>query len=338
MRTRAFASHRPRFSASHRARRGVALLAALWLVVAIATVALQFSIEAHQRRQFGILVSERGQQRALALGAFALVRAKLEQALRAGPQGNNAVINRLRSSDPWLDIDSLYSGTVYVDSTPVDVVARDLGEKLNINQISETDIQTFFNFLLHDMSKATHLAQSIMDWRDADSIPRPSGAERDAYIKAGMLALPTNAPFRDVGDLRDVMGMTPQIYEQAAPYLTTRGSGLVNINTAPVPVLRALPGMTDQTLNLILMMRSQGRRIDDLGQVFAAQRGRIVAGRGGANPFQGLQNAMQARVTTNTTEVELTFTSRVGPQAQPTKLTAILAHTGSNVTIRYQQW
>ena len=330
---------RARASFSHRRRRGVALLAALWLVVAIATVALQFSIEAHQRRQFGILVSERGQQRALALGAFALVRAKLEQALRAGPQGNNARIAMLRASDPWLDIDSLYSGTVEVDSTPVDVVARDVGEKLNINQIGETDIQTFFNFLLHDMSKATHLAQSIMDWRDADSIPRPSGAERDAYIKAGMLALPANAPFRDVDDLRDVMGMTPEIYEQAAPYLTTRGSGLVNINTAPVPVLRALPGMTDQTLNMILMMRSQGRRINSLGDVFMAEtRGRTVAGRGGANPFQGLQNAMQARVTTNTTEVELTFTSRVGPQAQPTKLTAILAHTGNTVTIRYQQW
>src|SRR5262249_26871490 len=222
---------------------------------------------------------------------------------RAGPQGNNAVINRLRSSDPWLDIDSLYSGTVYVDSTPVDVVTRDLGEKLNINQISETDIQTFFNFLLHDMSKATHLAQSIMDWRDADSIPRPSGAERDAYIKAGMLALPTNAPFRDVGDLRDVMGMTPEIYEQAAPYLTTRGSGLVNINTAPVPVLRALPGMTDQTLNLILQMRSQGRRINNIGDVFAAEAPRRpVAGRGGGNPQQGLQNALQLRANTTTTE------------------------------------
>jgi general secretion pathway protein K len=324
---------------SYRQRRGFALLAAMWLVVAIATVALQFSIEAHQRRQFGILVSERGQQRALALGAFALVRAKLEQALRAGPQGNNARIATLRASDPWLDVDSLYTGIVYVDSIPVDVVARDLGEKLNINQIGETDIQTFFNFLLHDMSKATHLAQSIMDWRDADSIPRPSGAERDAYIKAGMLALPMNAPFRDVDELRDVMGMTPEIYEQAAPYLTTRGSGLVNINTAPVPVLRALPGMTDQTLNLILMMRSQGRRIDDLSQVFAAQQRRVViAGRGGANLFQGLQNAMQARVETRTTEVELTFTARVGPQAQPTKLTAILSHTGNNVAIRYQQW
>jgi type II secretory pathway component PulK len=317
----------------------MALLAALWLVIAIATVALQFSIEAHQRRQFGLLVSERGQQRALAIGAFALTRAKLEQALRIGPQGTNATINRLRSSDPWLDIDSIYTGTVYVDSIPVQVAAHDLGEKLNINQLSETDIQTFFTFLLKDMSKATHLAQSIMDWRDADSIPRPSGAERDAYIKAEMLALPTNAPFRDVDELRDVMGMTEEIYEQAAPYLTTRGTGLVNVNTAPVPVLRALPGMTDQTLNLILQMRSQGRRIDQLSDIFLAEtRGRVVAGRGGANPQQGLQNALSARATTNTTEVELVFTSRVGPQAPPTKLTAILARTGTTTTIRFQQW
>jgi general secretion pathway protein K len=325
-------------SASHQARRGVALLAALWLVVAIATVALQFSIEAHQRRRFGVLASERGQQRALALGAFALVRAQLEQALRVGPQGNNTAIARLRASDPWLDIDSLYTGTVYVDSIPVEVAAHDLGEKLNINQLSETEILTFFNFLLRDMSTSTHLAQSIMDWRDADSIPRPSGAERDAYIKAEMLALPTNAPFRDVEDLRDVMGMTPVIYQQAAPYLTTRGSGLVNINTAPVPVLRALPGMTDQTLNLILQMRSQGRRIESVDAVFAQQRGRVIAGRGGANPFQGLQNALQARATTSTNEVELVFTARVGPQAPPTKLTAIVARTGTTVAVRYQQW
>jgi len=339
MKKRRSASHQPKGSASHQRRQGMALLAALWLVVAIATVALQFSIEAHQRRQFGLLVSERGQQRALALGAFALTRAKLEQALRAGPQNVNSSVGMLRASDPWLDIDSLYTGTVYVDSIPVQVEAHDLGEKLNINQLSETDIQTFFNFLLKDMSTATHLAQSIMDWRDADSIPRPSGAERDAYIKAEKLALPTNAPFRDVEDLRDVMGMTEDIYQQAAPYLTTRGTGLVNVNTAPVPVLRALPGMTDQTLNLILQMRSQGRRINALSDIFLIEsRGRVVAGRSGGNPQQGLQNTLNARATTQTTEVELVFTARVGPQAPPTKLTAILGRTGTNTAIRYQQW
>jgi len=44
----------------------LALLAALWLVIAIATVALQFSLEARERRTVGILASERGIQRAAA--------------------------------------------------------------------------------------------------------------------------------------------------------------------------------------------------------------------------------------------------------------------------------
>jgi general secretion pathway protein K len=316
----------------------VALLAALWLVIAIATVALQFSIEAHERRSFGILASERGQQRALDLGALAMVRARLEQATRLGPQNATGSLARLRASDPWLDIDSLYSGAVVVDSTPVSVSAKDLGEFLNINQLSEVEIRTFFSFLLKDMTKATELSQAIMDWRDADSIPRPSGAERDAYIKAGMLALPTNAPFRDVADLRDVMGMTPEIYEKAAPYLTVRGSGRVNINTAPEAVLRALPGMTDQTLFLILQMRSQGRRIDSPQQVFAAEMPRGRAGGGGANPLQGLQNALSARVTTQTTEVELTISARVGPQASPTQLIVVMARAEGGAVVRSQQW
>jgi general secretion pathway protein K len=321
-----------------RRRGGVALLAALWLVVAIAAVALQFSLDAHERRTVGLLTSERGMQRGLALGALALVQAQLDQALRVAPTGSN--VQRLRASDPWLDVDSIYSGTIMVDSMPVEVVARDLGEKLNINSLNETDIRTFFSNLLGDYSKATQLSQTILDWRDADSIPRPSGAERDAYIKAEMLALPTNAPFREVEDLRDVMGMTPEIYEQASPYLTTRGNGQVNINTAPVPVLRALPGMTDATLNTILQMRSQGRRIDNVQQVFNAlggQAGGRGGGRGAAAP-NALQTSLAARVTTSTATIELVITARVGQQAQPTKLTAIINKANTSAVVSNLLW
>jgi len=311
-----------------RARRGVALLAALWLVVAIATVALQFSLEARDRRNVGILASERGIQRAAALGALASVQAKLEQALRIAPSGNNAAIARLRASDPWAYVDSLYSVPVYVDSMEVNVVARDLGERLNINQVNETELQTFLSFLLGDYTKATHLAQAIMDWRDADSIPRPSGAERDAYIKAGMLALPTNSTFRDVEELQNVMGMTPDIYAAVAQYLTTRGSGAINVNTAPVPVLRALPGMTDATLNMILMLRSQGRRIDNINQIFQqGARGRPLPGQLGT---PAAINQLQSRTTVRTNQVELTITARVGPQAPPTELIAVLTNGGAN--------
>jgi len=320
-----------------RPRRGVALMAALWLVVAIAAVAVQFSIEAHERRRIGILASERGIQRAAAMGAMAVIESRLEYALRVAPTGNN--ISQLRAADPWLDADSMYSGPVMVDSMQVDVEVHDLGEKLNINIANETELQTFFSFLLTDYSKATELAQCIMDWRDADSIPRPSGAERDQYIKAERLALPTNGPFRDVEQLQDVMGMTSEIYAKAAPYLTTRGNGQINLNTAPVPVLRSLPGMTDATLNQILQLRSQGRRIDQIADIFGG-----VGGRNNGRPLPGqlagtaVQNALQARATTRTNEVELTITARVGPQAPPSKLTAIVGQNQNTARITFKQW
>jgi general secretion pathway protein K len=317
-----------------KSRRGVALLAALWLVVAIASVALQFSIEAHERRTIGLLASERGIQRAAAMGALALTQARLEQALRVAPTGSRVQV--LRSSDPWLDADSTYSGPVLVDSMVVDVQARDLGEKLNINLVNETELQTFFSFLLGDYSKSTQLAQSIMDWRDVDSMPRPSGAERDAYIKAEMLALPTNGPFREIEELQNVMGMTPEIYAAASPYLTTHGSDQVNLNTAPVPVLRSLPGMTDATLNRILQMRSQGRRITSVEAIFpTAQGGRRIAGQLGG---QIVINQINARATVDTRQLELTITSRVGPQATPTKLIAVIANNKPQAVVLSKQW
>jgi general secretion pathway protein K len=319
-----------------KARRGVALLAALWLVVAIAAIALQFSIESHERRNIGILASERGIQRAAAMGALAMVQAEMDQALRGAPTGSNAAIAILAASDPWNNADSRFSGPVMVDSMSVDVQARDLGEKLNINRMNESQIQQFFSFLLTDYELSTRLSQAILDWRDADSIPRPSGAERDDYIKAERLALPTNAPFREIEELQDVMGMTPEIYEKAIPYLTTHGTASVNLNTAPVPVLRALPGMTDATLNMILQLRSQGRRIDNVGQIFTQRGGRPMPGQLGG---QAVVTQLTSATSTNTAEVELTITARVGPQAPPTKLTAIIRRVGNNTaTITSKQW
>ncbi|HEX4684752.1 MAG TPA: type II secretion system protein GspK [Gemmatimonadaceae bacterium] len=322
----------PHPSRAARPRRGVALLAALWLVVAIATVALQFSLEAHERRAVGILISDRGIQRAAAVGALALVQAKLDYALRVAPTATTAA--RLQSFDPWLDVDSTYTGTIDVDSTEVQVQAHDLGEQLNINQLTENDFQTFFSYLLKDYEKSTQLAQSIMDWRDADSIPRPNGAERDAYIKAGMLGLPTNAPFREVEELRDVYGMTPDIYALVSPYFTTRGTGFVNLNTAPAPVLRTLPGMTDAILNTVLQMRSQGRRISNVNDVLPP-----VSRSTTANALRTREQAqLNTRATVETDIVELVIIARTGPQSQPTRLVADIRRSRGETAVSYKAW
>ena len=326
-----------------RRRRGFALLAALWLVVAIAAIALQFSLEARERHTVGILASERGIQHAAALGGLALMQARLEEALRLGPTADaNPQLARLRATDPWFGADSIFSGPIEVDSMPVTVEVHDLGEKLNINRMTEVQLQTFFSFLLKDFSKSTQLSQTIMDWRDADSIRRPSGAERDDYIKAEMLSLPTNAPFREIEELQDVMGMTPEIYAEVSPYLTTHGTtNQVNLNSAPVPVLRALPGMTDVTLSLILQMRSQGRRINNVADVFGGQGQQQQQGRGGrAGQLAGpaVLNQLQNTTTTTTTEIEVIITSRAGPQAPPSRLLAIVRRQGNNAIVQSKQW
>ena len=309
-----------------RPRKGFAMLAAIWLLVAIAVVSLEFALDARERAQIGLDAMERGKSRAAAIGALAMMQAQLERALTLNTSGSNA--QALRGADPWLGVDSLYSGQMPVDSVLVDVVATDLGTQLNINSLSEVQLRTMFNFVLRDASTANTLAQSILDWRDVDSLPRPAGAERDYYIKNQQLALPTNAPFRELEEILQVNGMTPEIYQQILPYLTTHGSGLINLNTADTVVLRVLPGMTDQIIARIFSMRSGGRRITSVGQVMPQQA--QPGGRGGQQPAP-TQTALESAATVTTNEVELSLTAYAGPQALPVRLRAIVQRSGTTI-------
>jgi type II secretory pathway component PulK len=218
-----------------------------------------------------------------------------------------------------------------VDSIPVDVDIRDMGTQLNINNMTETQLRTFFGFALRDFATSDALSQAILDWRDADSLPRSNGAERDDYIREGRLALPTNQTFREVTDLLNVAGMTPEIFARISPYLTTRGSGILNVNAADTIPLRAVPGMTDQILSQIFSQRSQGRRIASLNSIMPRTQGR--PGLPGAQNTQTL-----SALTVDVTELQLTLTARVGPQQLPVRLNAIIARQGANSRITWRQW
>jgi general secretion pathway protein K len=332
-------------------RRGFALLAALWFVLAITTVALQFALVAHERRTLGLISADRGRQRAAAAGALAMLQAQMDYDLRNnGTASGRANVAGLQSSDPWLGADSIYSGTYYVDTIPVQVVARDLGTMINVNTANQQQLNLLFNFVLGDAITANQMAVAILDWRDQDDLARPQGAERDDYIKANMLALPTNAPFREVEDLINVYGVTWDEVNAVYPYLTTHGpsgngASRVNINSAPEPVLRALPGMTDAILVQILALRSQGRRIQSVAQVMAGtpqgrQATQVTVGRGGATTVtvSPVQSALTTATTVNTENVELTFYVRSSANDQPTRLIALISRTNNQATISWQLW
>ena len=335
-----------------KSRRGIALLAALWLIVAIAAIALEFMLVARERAMIGLNSADRGRHRARALGGLANMQARMEYDLRNGPATNNPLIANSQSADPWFGIDSLYSGTIYIDSLPVEIIARDLGASVNVNYASENELRLLFGFVLGNASTADYLAQTIIDWRDADDIARAAGAEAEEYLQEGRLVLPSNGLFREVDDLIYVYGMTSDLLETIRPYVNTRGTAptRVNLNAAPEPVLRSLPGMTDVIVAQILSLRSAGRRITSIQQVItASNRGQPVfevpGGRGGAPVLnaqqarlQATQEQLAARTVVNTTEVELTFLVSDHTTIQPTRVVAIIARAGSNANVTWQLW
>lgn len=337
---------RSRLRSCSRARRGVALLAALWLVVVIASVALQFSLVARERTLIGIAASERTRDRAASSGALATVVARMDYDLRmrAGAGGSAA---SLRSSDPWLGADSIYSTPVTMGAVTVEVIATDLGARLNVNRLSETELRTLFGFVLRDFQLADQLAQSITDWIDPDDLPRVAGGERDQYLADGLMVLPTNGAFREVEDLIHVRGMTADILAAVKPFLTTLGfSARINVNTAPEAVLRTVPGMTDVVVANILAMRSAGRRIESLSSIAAAvqraRSGRAGGGGGiGSAGAQGdrAQQQLASRAGVDSRDLQLTLFVRDSLSTQPSRLVALVQRVNSSsVALVWQQW
>ena len=90
------------------------------------------------------------------------------------------------------------------------------------------------------------ITEAVLDWMDSDSVPRDFGAEDDHYYDAQPPYRAANRGFTSVSELRAVAYVTPQIYLAVAPYLNAvRDAPRINVNTAPLEVLRTLSAAGD---------------------------------------------------------------------------------------------
>jgi len=65
-------------------------------------------------------------------------------------------------------------------------------------------------------------------------------------------------PLERLGELAMVPGVDDALAAAVAPYVTVWSDGMVNINSAPAPVLAALPGIGDATAKGIVSQREAG--------------------------------------------------------------------------------
>jgi general secretion pathway protein K len=217
---------------SIRGQRGVALIVAL-LVLAIATglaatmiVRNQNSIGATSALVNGARADE------LATSALALAQALLDRDDRNidGP------------ADAWAQ--PLLG--IPVDQATMNLRVVDLQGRFNLNDLITSDdkvnlvAKQRFQTLLSTLGISTDISNAVIDWIDRNPNIEPLGAE-DAANQGTSAYLPAGRPMLSVTELRAVRGVTDTIYRQLAPYVAALPVGtLINLNSAPAPVLTAL--------------------------------------------------------------------------------------------------
>lgn len=217
-------------------QRGVALITAL-LVVALATVAAVAMASRQQldvRRTANLLDGDQAYLYALGVESWGRV------ALARDARDNQ--VDKL--DEGW----AKRLSPIAVPGGQVDGFVSDLQGRFNLNNLltaegqpSEADVR-YFQRLLRVLELNEQLTVAIIDWLDPDFDTRfPEGAEDDYYLSTETPYRAANRPFQSISELRLVKGVTAEVWNKLAPFVSALpGRTVLNINTAPAPLLAAL--------------------------------------------------------------------------------------------------
>jgi len=226
---------------SRSSQRGIALVLALWLTVLLTVIASGFAFSMRSEAVAARNAISSAQARELADGA--VERAVYE-------------MSRPKLPDTWAPDGRAHLWTE--GGAQLMVTAVDETSKIDLNSANEALLKGLMvNVGGLDDAAAARVVDAVIDWRDADDLKRPNGAEEADYRAAGLKYGPANAPFESVGEFGRVLGVTPELVTRVTPSLTvySRQAG-INPTTASRDVLLALPVSTPETVDRYLQTRT----------------------------------------------------------------------------------
>lgn len=215
--------------------RGAALLLVLWLVAMLAALVGAFALIAQM---------EHLQGQVLFRGVVA------RQVARAGL---DYAMERLAHADPrvaWVPDGRPYA-FAYRDAE-VELRVVDEHGKVDLNLADHPMLTGLLQATGSDRGVADAVAAAILDWRDPDPLTQPAGGAEDPdYAAAGLPYGAKDAPFEDVSELQQVLGVDAALYASVAPHVTVHGGrARPDPAFAAAPVLTALGLEADQVLAL----------------------------------------------------------------------------------------
>jgi general secretion pathway protein K len=220
-------------------RKGIAQLVVLWALMLLGTLAMSFSFamrtEALAARNGldaarAYYQARTGINRAIALLSFSFVDNVLMEPL-AGREED-------ASYETWIVNE---------------------GGKIDINLVSERTLKEILGNGGLSQEDAGNVGDAILDWRDQDDMPRAGGAESAYYDSLPEPVKIRNGKLAALDELLAVKGVTPDLYTRLlSRVFTVHGSSpLVDVNSAPLEVLLALPGFTQQAADALIALRRQ---------------------------------------------------------------------------------
>ena len=135
--------------------------------------------------------------------------------------------------------------------------------RLNLNAMLTPDrlplLERIFQSWGMTLSDSQDIAASLMDWIDPDDLKRrPGSAERMDYEFAGKTGLPLNRPFSSLDEAEMVARMNEvrALKPDWRNWFTLRGSGQLDINTAPAEIIAAATGASLENALMLVQTRN----------------------------------------------------------------------------------
>ncbi len=150
---------------------------------------------------------------------------------------------------------SILKDTVPLSETPEYGLTDEEG-KININKASREVLKNLFEKVaLVESEEANDIAAAILDWRDQDDVEQEDGKENDYYRALEHPYDCKNSDFEVKEELREVGGVTSEMFAKIKDHITVYGEGAVNVNTAGIPVLVSL-GLDEALAKKIVSFRA----------------------------------------------------------------------------------
>lgn len=211
-------------------QRGAALLLALLVTALATTAATQFLF----RAQVEWRRLDNGRQQAQAAQVARAAELWAAQVLRDDARHSDVD----HAGEAW----ALQLPPIDAEGYRLSGRISDLHGRFNLNNLvrdgqavpAQVEI---FRRLLDNLRLPRDLADRATDWLDADDLSHEGGSEGDDATKQHH---PINRPLANLGELRPLMGLTPDALETLRPYVSVLPTATrINANTASAEVLAA---------------------------------------------------------------------------------------------------